>query len=106
MTTSSAPADASAKDVLVPDIGDFSDVPIIEVLVAPGATVSADDPLVTLESDKASMDVPAPFAGVVKEVRVSVGDRVSAGTLLLTAVPSGAATATAREAVHHFLVVR
>jgi len=74
----------AASDVLVPDIGDFTDVPIIEILVSPGDTVAAEDPLVTLESDKASMDVPSPMEGVVQEVKVSVGDTVSEGTLLLT----------------------
>ena len=67
------------RTVEVPDIGDFDDVPVIEILVSVGDTVAAEDPLVTLESDKATMDVPAPFAGVVKEISVSVGDRVSAG---------------------------
>ena len=76
----------AASDVLVPDIGDFSDVPIIEILVSPGDTVAAEDPLVTLESDKATMDVPSPMEGVVQEVKVSVGDTVSEGTLLLTLV--------------------
>jgi pyruvate dehydrogenase E2 component (dihydrolipoamide acetyltransferase) len=75
---------ASVKDVVVPDIGDFSDIPIIEILVSPGDTVQAEDPLVTLESDKATMDVPAPFAGVVKELKVEVGDKVSEGSPLLT----------------------
>jgi pyruvate dehydrogenase E2 component (dihydrolipoamide acetyltransferase) len=70
--------------VEVPDIGDFEDVPVIEILVSPGDTVAADDPLVTLESDKATMDVPAPFAGVVRELRVKLGDKVSQGTELLT----------------------
>ena len=74
----------AASDVLVPDIGDFTDVPIIEILVSPGDTVAAEDPLVTLESDKATMDVPSPMEGVVQEVKVSVGDTVSEGTLLLT----------------------
>jgi len=71
-------------EVKVPDIGDFTDVPIIEVLVAPGDTVAPEDPLITLESDKASMDVPSPGAGVVKELSVEVGDTVSMGTLILT----------------------
>ena len=74
----------AASDVLVPDIGDFTDVPIIEILVSPGDTVAQEDPLVTLESDKATMDVPSPLEGVVQEVKVSVGDTVSEGTLLLT----------------------
>jgi pyruvate dehydrogenase E2 component (dihydrolipoamide acetyltransferase) len=70
--------------VEVPDIGDFEDVPIIEILVSAGDTVAAEDPLVTLESDKATMDVPAPSAGVVKEIVVSLGDRVSQGSPLMT----------------------
>ena len=68
-----------AIEVKVPDIGDFKDVPIIEVHVRPGATVKAEDPLITLESDKATMDVPAPQAGTVAEVKVAVGDRVAEG---------------------------
>jgi pyruvate dehydrogenase E2 component (dihydrolipoamide acetyltransferase) len=77
-----------AVPVEVPDIGDFEDVPIIEILVSPGDEVAADDPLLTLESDKATMDVPAPFAGVVRELQVDVGDKVSQGTRLLTIEPS------------------
>jgi dihydrolipoamide dehydrogenase len=72
-----------SSEVRVPDIGDFDDVPVIEILVSVGDSVSVEDPLVTLESDKATMDVPAPFAGVVSELSVSVGDRVSEGSLLL-----------------------
>jgi pyruvate dehydrogenase E2 component (dihydrolipoamide acetyltransferase) len=79
----------TATEVLVPDIGDFADVPIIEVLVSPGDTVAPEDPLVTLESDKATMDVPSPLEGVVQEVKVNVGDTVSEGSLLLTLVPGG-----------------
>ena len=80
----------SATDVItveVPDIGDFDGVPVIEILVSPGDTVALDDPLVTLESDKATMDVPAPFAGTVKELHVKLGDRVSEGAALLTLEP-------------------
>ncbi len=73
-----------ALTVEVPDIGDFSDVPVIEILVSPGDVVALDDPLLTLESDKATMDVPAPFAGTVKEIHVKVGDRVAQGSVLLT----------------------
>jgi pyruvate dehydrogenase E2 component (dihydrolipoamide acetyltransferase) len=82
----------SATDVVsveVPDIGDFEDVPVIEILVSPGDTVETDDPLLTLESDKATMDVPAPFAGTIKEIQVSVGDRVSQGRVLLTMEQTG-----------------
>ena len=75
---------ATAQTVQVPDIGDFDDVPIIEILVAPGDTVAVEDPLVTLESDKATMDVPAPIAGVVRTVTVKIGDRVSQGAALMT----------------------
>lgn len=74
----------SSTEVRVPDIGDFGDVPVIEILVAVGDEVAVEDPLVTLESDKATMDVPAPFAGTVKQLSVSVGDRVSEGSVLLT----------------------
>jgi dihydrolipoamide dehydrogenase len=70
-------------EVRVPDIGDFSDVPVIEIHVSPGDEVALEDPLVTLESDKATMDIPAPEAGVVKQLRVALGDRVSEGSVLL-----------------------
>ena len=75
---------ATLTKVEVPDIGDFNDVPIIEILVSVGDTVAVEDPLVTLESDKATMDVPAPFAGEVKEISASVGDRVSQGSVLMS----------------------
>ncbi|WP_290651183.1 dihydrolipoyl dehydrogenase [Aquisalimonas sp.] len=87
---SAAPGDAgggygggSLEEVRVPEIGDFNDVPVIEVLVRPGDTIRAEDPLITLESDKASMDVPAPKAGKVSEVLVAVGDKVSEGSAIL-----------------------
>jgi pyruvate dehydrogenase E2 component (dihydrolipoamide acetyltransferase) len=83
----------SAVAVEVPDIGDFDDVPVIEILVSEGDTVAAEDPLVTLESDKATMDVPAPFAGTVKAITVKIGDRVSQGTELMELEPSDSAPA-------------
>jgi len=87
---------AAATEVTVPDIGDFDEVPVIEILVSVGDTVSPEDPLVTLESDKATMDVPAPRAGVVREISVRIGDRVSQGTRLLTLEDgNGAAPASA-----------
>jgi pyruvate dehydrogenase E2 component (dihydrolipoamide acetyltransferase) len=74
---------AAATEVSVPDLGDFADVPVIEIHVAPGDVVSAEDPLITLESDKAAMDVPSPAAGTVRELRVKVGDLVSLGSPIL-----------------------
>ena len=71
------------KQIIVPDIGDFSDVEVIEILVKEGDTVSIDDALITLESDKASMDIPAPEGGVVQELKLKVGDKVSQGSLIL-----------------------
>ncbi len=73
----------SLIEVKVPDIGDYKNVPIIEVHVKPGDTVKADDPLITLESDKAAMEVPAPSAGTVSDVLVKVGDKVSAGSFII-----------------------
>ena len=78
-----------ALAVTVPDIGDFGEVPVIEVLVSVGDTVAPEDPLVTLESDKATMDVPSPAGGTVKAVHVKVGDQVSEGSLVLDLEPSG-----------------
>src|SRR4051795_12717748 len=75
--------DAMTVEIKVPDIGDFKDVPVIEIHVQPGAKVSVDDPLVSLESDKATMDVPATQAGTVEEVLVKIGDRVSEGVPIL-----------------------
>jgi dihydrolipoamide dehydrogenase len=77
-------------EVRVPDIGDFTDVPVIEIHVAPGDEVAVEDPLVTLESDKATMDVPAPSAGTVTQLAVKIGDRVSEGSVLLTLEENGA----------------
>ncbi len=93
-------AEAEVQEVAVPDIGDFDDVPVIEILVSEGDAVAAEDPLVTLESDKATMDVPAPFGGVVAAIAVSVGDKVSEGTVILTISPAedGAAPAEAAAA--------
>lgn len=78
-----------SKEILVPNIGDFDDVEVIEVLVSPGDSVQAEDSLITVESDKASMEIPAPEAGVVKDVKIQVGDKVSEGSLILLLEPSG-----------------
>jgi pyruvate dehydrogenase E2 component (dihydrolipoamide acetyltransferase) len=94
-------APGGIAEVRVPDIGDFKDVPVIEIFVKPGDAVKAEDPLVTLESDKATMEVPSPLGGTVQSVKVKVGDKVSEGALVLTlstgsvavAAPSAPATA-------------
>ena len=90
----------ATKEVKVPDIGDFKDVPIIQVFVRPGDAVKREDPLISLESDKATMDVPSPAAGTVKELQVKVGDRVSEGRviLVLEMAEEGAQTSAAKSA--------
>ena len=92
----------STVEVKVPDIGDFKDVPVIDIMVKPGDSVKAEDSLVSLESDKATMDVPAPLSGVVKAISVNVGDKVSEGSMILslatgeaTAAPAAAAAVAA-----------
>ena len=82
-----------SKEIRVPDIGDFKNVPVIEIHVKPGDTIKAEDPLVTLESDKATMEVPAPEAGTVAEVKIKVGDKVSEGSVIVTLDAAGATAA-------------
>jgi pyruvate dehydrogenase E2 component (dihydrolipoamide acetyltransferase) len=89
----------STVEVKVPDIGDFKDVPVIDIMVKPGDSVKAEDSLVSLESDKATMDVPAPFAGKVKDIKVKLGDKVSEGSLILTLESGAPAVSAAAE--HH-----
>ncbi|MCR4297370.1 MAG: dihydrolipoyllysine-residue acetyltransferase [Gallionella sp.] len=96
---------AETKQISVPDIGNFKDVNVIEVLVKAGDAVKAEDALVTLETDKAAMDVPSPFAGMVKEVKMKVGDKVSQGSVILllesgdtASAPAAAATAPTPDA--------
>ena len=95
-SVSAAPAPVSAPaglaEVRIPDIGDFKDVPVIEILVKVGDSVKAEDPLLSLESDKATMEVPAPLAGIVREIKVQVGDKVSEGAIVLS-LATGDATA-------------
>ncbi len=86
-----APAKAAPIDITIPDIGDFNDVPVIEILVKVGDTVEAEQPVVTLESDKASMDVPSPAAGKITEIVVKVGDKVSMGSLIAKLDAGGSA---------------
>lgn len=96
------PASAIATGLIeakVPDIGDFSAIPVIEVCVAVGDAVAVDDALVTLESDKATMDVPSSAAGIVREIRVKLGDRLSKGTVVAIIEAAGAATADRKSVV-------
>lgn len=81
-----------SKEIKVPDIGDFKEVTVIEVLVKVGDTIKIDDPLITLESDKASMDIPAPQGGVVEAIKINVGDKVSEGSVILTIADAGEAS--------------
>src|SRR5947207_856595 len=78
-----------STDIRVPDIGDFKDVPIIEIHVKPGDAIKVDDPLISLESDKASLEVPAPTDGTIAEVKVNVGDKVSQGDTILSLKTAG-----------------
>ena len=73
-----------AQNISVPDIGDFKDVEIIEVLVKPGDQVKKNDPIVTLESDKSSVEVPSPYEGKISQLKVKIGDKVSEGSILAT----------------------
>ena len=92
------------KEVLVPDIGNFKDVEVIEVLVRPGEQIAKDAPLLTLESDKAAMDIPAPFGGTVQELKIKVGDKVSEGSPILLLDTAGAeAPAAAAPVVKSFV---
>ena len=91
----SPPVGGSLTDVKVPDIGDFSDIPVIEILVKVGDSVKVEQSLVTLESDKATMEVPSTVAGVVKEIKVNLGDKVSEGAVVVVVAEAGAATAPA-----------
>jgi pyruvate dehydrogenase E2 component (dihydrolipoamide acetyltransferase) len=84
----------SIKEVLVPDIGSFKDVEVIEIMVNVGDSLKTDDSLMTVESDKAAMDIPAPFGGIVKELKIKVGDKISAGSLVLLLDTAGEATAS------------
>ena len=97
-TASPAPALAATSgpiDVVVPDIGDFAEIAVIEVLVKPGDTVKAEQSLITVESDKASMEIPSSHAGVVKEMKVRLGDKVSKGSVIATLESTGRAGAPA-----------
>ncbi|MEX0606858.1 MAG: biotin/lipoyl-containing protein, partial [Halofilum sp. (in: g-proteobacteria)] len=89
---------SQTKDIPVPDIGDFDKVEVIEVLVSPGDTIAPEDSLITLESDKASMEIPSPAGGTVKEVRVQVGDKVAQGDTIVTVETADKGAAASSEA--------
>ena len=82
-----------AQNISVPDIGDFKDVEVIEVLVKPGDQISKNDPIVTIESDKSSVEIPSPAAGEIKDLKVKIGDKVSEGSILATIENGQAASA-------------
>ncbi|HET6388597.1 dihydrolipoyllysine-residue acetyltransferase [Hyphomicrobium sp.] len=88
-------------DIKVPNIGDFENVPVVEIQVKPGDAVKADDPLITLESDKAAMDVPAPVEGKVAEILVAIGDKVSEGSVIIKLDTAGEAEASAANGKDH-----
>ena len=83
-----------AQNISVPDIGDFKDVEVIEVLVKPGDQINKNDPIVTIESDKSSVEIPSPAAGEIKDLKVKIGDKVSEGSVLATIENGQAASAT------------
>src|SRR5688572_9020320 len=89
---------AELKEARVPDIGDYDGVPVIELLVAVGDTVTQDQGLVTLESDKATMEVPAPFAGIIREIKVKIGDQLAEGSVVAMIEPAEAAKAEPEQA--------
>ena len=85
-----------AQNISVPDIGDFKDVEVIEVLVKPGDKINKNDPIVTIESDKSSLEIPSPSSGEIKDLKVKIGDKVSEGSVLVT-IENGKATASPKE---------
>ena len=85
-----------AQNISVPDIGDFKDVEVIEVLVKPGDKINKDDPIVTIESDKSSVEIPSPATGEIKDLKVKIGDKVSEGSVLAT-IENGKATSVVKE---------
>jgi pyruvate dehydrogenase E2 component (dihydrolipoamide acetyltransferase) len=87
---------ATVEDILLPDIGDFSDVEVIEILVSPGDRIEAEQSILSLESDKATIEIPSPLAGVIRELKIKIGDRVSRGDLLMTLEAEGMPSAEAQ----------
>ena len=89
-----------AQNISVPDIGDFKEVEVIEVLVKPGDNINKNDPIVTIESDKSSVEIPSPTAGEIKDLKVKIGDKVSEGSLLAT-IENNQAASVKKEIVKH-----
>ena len=88
-----------AQNISVPDIGDFKDVEVIEVLVKPGDQINKNDPIVTIESDKSSVEIPSPAAGEIKDLKVKIGDKVSEGSVLATIENDQAASTPKQEKI-------
>ena len=91
-----------AQNISVPDIGDFKDVEVIEILVKPGDQINKNDPIVTIESDKSSVEIPSPSAGQIKDLKVKIGDKVSEGSLLATIENGQAASSPKQQIKIHF----
>ena len=89
-----------AQNISVPDIGDFKEVEVIEVLVKPGDNINKNDPIVTIESDKSSVEIPSPASGEIKDLKVKIGDKVSEGSLLAT-IENNQAASVKKEIVKH-----
>ena len=89
-----------AQNISVPDIGDFKEVEVIEVLVKPGDNINKNDPIVTIESDKSSVEIPSPTAGEIKDLKVKIGDKVSEGSILAT-IENNQAASVKKEIIKH-----
>ena len=92
-----------AQNISVPDIGDFKDVEVIEILVKPGDQINKNDPIVTIESDKSSVEIPSPSAGQIKDLKVKIGDKVSEGSLLAT-IENGQAASSPKQEIKQEVV--
>ena len=92
-----------AQNISVPDIGDFKDVEVIEILVKPGDQINKNDPIVTIESDKSSVEIPSPSAGQIKDLEVKIGDKVSEGSLLAT-IENGQAASSPKQEIKQEVV--
>ena len=94
-----------AQNISVPDIGDFKDVEVIEILVKPGDQINKNDPIVTIESDKSSVEIPSPTTGQIKDLKVKIGDKVSEGSLLAT-IENGQAASEQKQVIKEKEIVK